>query len=381
MKLQDLCCVGLLAATLAAPPANALEWEVIDISLFNHVPANGPTDPRYPRVDQAPRGIKVYIGRGDVEPGDAERLLALYTSAQGGDRAMGRSGRESFPEVWLHSPGGDAYEGMRLGLLIRELQMATVVPEGAFCVSACSTAFLGGVERRVEGPYLVHAAAPKSPDAEIYGVLDNVQYYAANYLTYVRSMIGDATVAEQALAFGTGGPKGDAFQLDDAQLRDWGVITVAARPTQGYAPDSLHSIDCTAGAPPTVADLVCGDLTLGRYDARLTVATAALAASSVDLLVLAQENQWQAVRDGCEARYMGYTPTPWQDDSATGGQLSEADAMSAIFEMLLQKKDAGTGRYAVQACLVDVYATRVQQLETLIAFRAASARARLVGWQ
>ncbi len=381
MNAKELFCSYLVATTLAAAPASALTWEVIDISLFS-VPPDFGTDPRYPRVDQAPRGIKVYIGHGDVEPGDAERLLDLYTGTDGGDRTLGRLGRDGFPEVWLHSPGGDAFAGMRLGLMIRELQLATVVPEGAFCGSACTTAFLGGVERRVEGPFLVHAARPTSPDAELYSAVEGAQYYAASYLDYTRLMIGDVTVAEQAIAFGAGGAKGDAFQLDDAQLRDWGVITVAARRTQNFDPDSLHTIDCSAGTPATVTDLVCGDLTLGRYDARLVAATETLAATPKDLFVLAQHSQWEAVRDGCETRFSGYTPLPFRIDSATGQLLatSEADALSIVTQALLAR-NRGSGPFAVQACLLDVYSARVRQLETLIAFRDATAAAQLVGWE
>lgn len=388
MKLNALIGAGLLATGIAASPARALEWTAVDISLFNHFATDAPTDPRYPRIDTAPRGIKVYIGRGDIVAGDAERLMALYNGPGGGDRALGRSSRDAFPEVWLDSPGGDPFEGFRIGQVIRDLRLATVVPEGAFCASACTMAFLGGVERRIEGPYLIHAASPGDSATDMGQILDTVQWFSAVYIGYARTMVGDATVAEAALAFGAGGAQHDALPLDDAQLRDWGVITVAARPSQGYAPDSLRSIDCASGTPPTVTALMCNDLPLGRYDARLTTALDTLEASGTATMVLAQQRQWQAVRDGCESKISAYTlpSVPLADgrrmDLKTGevNPAPAADAASIMIKLLLER-DNGSGAYAVQACLLDVYGARVRQLEALIAYSEASAAARLAGWE
>ncbi len=276
MTPTALLCAGLLATALPSLPATAMDWTVVDISQFNHPASMPPTDPRFPRLDQAPRGIKVYIGQGRIDPGDADALLALYSGANGGDRALGRSGRDAFPEVWLDSPGGDAYEGFRIGQLIRQLRLATVVPEGAFCASACTMAFLGGVERRIEGPYLVHAAKPNENLTDINQILEQVQWFSAVYLDYARRMIDDDSVALAALDFGVGRPELQALELNDAQLRDWGIITVAARASQGYAPDTLQSVDCGSGTGGTVVSLVCTNLSLGRYDVRLSAALTAL---------------------------------------------------------------------------------------------------------
>lgn len=208
MTPKDLFYASLLVTTLAAPPALALEWTVIEISPYDHVSGGPPTDPRYPRVDQAPRGIKVFLGRGDIETGDVERLSALYYSnaterVQLGDflqdndytsladlQWAGES-RDAFPEVWLDSPGGDPFEGFRLGSMIRALKLATVVPEGAYCGSACTMAFLGGVQRRIEGPYLVHAASPSEQADDMAKVLDDAQIFSAEYVNFARRMIGD----------------------------------------------------------------------------------------------------------------------------------------------------------------------------------------------
>lgn len=393
MTPKSLVCATLLAAALTTAPARAMEWTVLDISLFDHQPSDDPTDPRYPRVDTAPRGIRVYLGTGEIVAGDAERLMEIYAGPGGGDRALDRPSRDAFPEVWLDSPGGDPFEGFRIGEVIRELQLATVVPEGAYCASACTMAFLGGVERRIEGPYLIHAASPGEGVDDMSQILDTVQWFAAAYVGYARRMVGDATVAEAALAFGAGGPDHDALALDDASLRDWGVITVAARPTQAYAPESLQTITCAEAAPARVSALMCNDLPLGRYDARIGAALATLAdlsareGTTTAAIAASQQERWQVVRDACEDKASAYTQMPFpigngqQINPVTGAiePVGEADAASAMIRLLMER-DNGSGAYAVQACLMDVYSARVRQLEALVAYGEASAAARLAGW-
>jgi hypothetical protein len=75
---------------------------------------------------------------GEIVPGDAVRLGHyldnLPTKANTG--------------VYLASPGGDLYEGMKLGRLFRKRRLKTIVEGGQTCASACALAFLGGVDKR-----------------------------------------------------------------------------------------------------------------------------------------------------------------------------------------------------------------------------------------
>ena len=61
-------------------------------------------------------------------------------------------------EIWLHSPGGSLQESLQIGRRIRELRITTIVPSNAECDSACTFAFLGGVQRYVspQGAFGVH---------------------------------------------------------------------------------------------------------------------------------------------------------------------------------------------------------------------------------
>ena len=61
-------------------------------------------------------------------------------------------------EIWLRSPGGDAVTGNQAGLLIRKAGLATRIPAGWACFSACNFVFMGGAVRSVDpgGVFMVH---------------------------------------------------------------------------------------------------------------------------------------------------------------------------------------------------------------------------------
>ncbi|SDE95636.1 Transcriptional regulatory protein, C terminal [Variovorax sp. CF079] len=95
---------------------------------------------------------------GLIESGDASRLEGQLKSLQAPGRIF---------SFYLHSPGGNLMEGMRLGRVIRKYGLTTYVGryrgEGekslsGHCYSACSLSFLGGSYRYVnEGSsYGVH---------------------------------------------------------------------------------------------------------------------------------------------------------------------------------------------------------------------------------
>jgi len=83
-------------------------------------------------------GRRVVVAKGEFVDGDSQRLGGLITLA----------GR--IDEVWFHSGGGLEIEGYRIGKLIRQTGLATRVPKGAKCASACTDAFLGGMLRFVD---------------------------------------------------------------------------------------------------------------------------------------------------------------------------------------------------------------------------------------
>ena len=59
--------------------------------------------------------------------------------------------------IIFDSQGGDLFEGMKIGKLIRNKMISTQVTHDATCHSACVIAFLGGVERTPVGPMGIHS--------------------------------------------------------------------------------------------------------------------------------------------------------------------------------------------------------------------------------
>ena len=119
-------------------------------------------------------GVKL---EGDIEPGDALKLLALYE----------KYGDEAVSPVYLRSKGGDVEEAIKVGRLIRQLRLETEVPirrdnEGLslvpatdaanfVCASACFLVFAGGVGRTgdflaLHRPHLSEEAARSLSDVD-----------------------------------------------------------------------------------------------------------------------------------------------------------------------------------------------------------------------
>jgi hypothetical protein len=86
---------------------------------------------------------------GEIKQGDDIHLLAAVT-----------------PQtriVILNSLGGELYPALAMGRLVRAHKIKTVIPDGAFCASACSMIWLGGVPRDIHGNGRLgfHSARPK----------------------------------------------------------------------------------------------------------------------------------------------------------------------------------------------------------------------------
>jgi hypothetical protein len=107
-----------LAAVLtfaAAPAATALEFQF-----------------------ERSNGQDVLVARGPVVTGDANRLASLLQQGRRVDLVVFRS------------PGGAAQEGMEIGRVLRRAGVATHLPSGFDCASACTYAFLGGRVRTAD---------------------------------------------------------------------------------------------------------------------------------------------------------------------------------------------------------------------------------------
>jgi hypothetical protein len=66
--------------------------------------------------------------------------------------------------VTLNSPGGNVQMGLLIADDIHQRKLATYIPKGSKCYSACSFVFLAGGERKVDGELGVHQISSDAPD-------------------------------------------------------------------------------------------------------------------------------------------------------------------------------------------------------------------------
>ena len=74
---------------------------------------------------------------GVIRSGDVERLEALLNKIE-------FDGELAYSSVCLNSPGGNYVEGVKIAKLLVGWGTATVIRDGAKCLSACAIAFMGG---------------------------------------------------------------------------------------------------------------------------------------------------------------------------------------------------------------------------------------------
>jgi len=92
-------------------------------------------------------GKRVLVAQGIIDSSLPDRLQKAIDAD------------EMIEEVWLKSRGGDARAGNAAGRIIRSFRgMATRIPSGWTCFSACNFVFMGGDRRFVDpgGIFMVH---------------------------------------------------------------------------------------------------------------------------------------------------------------------------------------------------------------------------------
>jgi hypothetical protein len=83
----------------------------------------------------------IVLLNGELAQGDASRFKEIVKASINAGRPV--SG------IRLNSPGGSLIEGVRLAALIQKARIATVIPSGATCASACFITFIAGNQKFV----------------------------------------------------------------------------------------------------------------------------------------------------------------------------------------------------------------------------------------
>jgi hypothetical protein len=101
-------------------------------------------------------GKVIVILNGEIATGDADHLQQIIKTANDSGKIV--SG------IRLNSPGGNLLEGVKLADAIRFAKIASVVPNGSTCTSACFVAFAAGADKfaSYSASIGVHGASDKN---------------------------------------------------------------------------------------------------------------------------------------------------------------------------------------------------------------------------
>lgn len=266
----------------------------------------------------------VIIAEGESEQGDDQRLRDLVAEMNRNVKGLVQRSEEFrlSPVIEFNSPGGNLFAGLQLGLAIQELGLRTRVPADNICFSACTYAFLGGVDRRVAGRFGIHAVSTteKTIAAE---ALDDIQEISAILIAYTRDMVGVSNMAEAGLQVRAA----DIYELSDPELRDWKVITHVSRPSQRFESDSGPLSRCADDAwrqEIIPHDVICSDLTVGRNYIDIIAALDALRSSADGAALDGEQSRFEAYWQSCETAWMSTLKAPQQIRPAVEACMREA---------------------------------------------------------
>jgi hypothetical protein len=153
--------------------------------------------------------VTAVLALGDVEAGDVKRLSRFLDTVE----------RRKTVAIYLASPGGSLYEGIRLGLFFKNNNIKTVVEGGEICASACALAFLGGRDnlgrpwRSSSSTSLLGFHAFSSPDGDFQDA-NEAQQVVSHVLSYGREV--DAPLEVLILNFAT--PSESMYWLSEQEI-------------------------------------------------------------------------------------------------------------------------------------------------------------------
>ncbi|WP_422003198.1 hypothetical protein [Reyranella sp.] len=167
---------------------------------------------------------------GLIEGGDASRLRTVLEKL----RASPTKPAPGSPlaTLELSSKGGDLYEGLKLGYLIREFDVATMVRAHDLCLSACALAFLGGTQS--------HEAAKAIPSRslEIGGQVGFHNFY----LTSPSDLSANARDGREGVVVGFNAARGGAAAMV-RYAAQMGIDPGFVGRVMGLPPDGWEYVD------------------------------------------------------------------------------------------------------------------------------------------
>ncbi|WP_321786235.1 ATP-dependent Clp protease proteolytic subunit [Paraburkholderia sp. J94] len=202
--------------------------------------------------------LKMVIGEGRIQEGDAEKFLAFARMADRDD--------EGLVILVLNSPGGNVEAAFRVVDAMDKVRVYTTVPDSAKCASACaSILFASGERRSVMGT----------------GLLGFHSCYRRDGRTYSEDSLCNEIIAANAMQRGVTHAGINRFVKQyGATDMAWVGHKVACNSLQGLCKPGLletrggtkvaliHSLECSK-LISVQAQLICGDAELTTIDKAL----------------------------------------------------------------------------------------------------------------
>jgi uncharacterized protein YecT (DUF1311 family) len=199
--------------------------------------------------------LKMVIGEGRIQDGDAEKFLSFAKMADRDD--------EGLAILVLNSPGGNVESAFRLVDAMDKVRVYTVVPDSARCASACaSILFASGERRSVLGT----------------GMLGFHSCYRRDGRTYAEDSLCNEIIAANAMQRGVSHAGINRFvEQHGAKDMAWVGRDAACKALQGLCKPGLleiqrgtrvglmQSFDCSK-LISVQAQLICGDEELASLD-------------------------------------------------------------------------------------------------------------------
>ncbi|MAM63574.1 hypothetical protein [Maritimibacter sp. UBA3975] len=173
------------------------------------------TGPMPERLEISGNGATVTL-TGQIAPGDGARI--------GQDLATRAGAGQVVETVQLDSTGGSVSDALEIGEVIRDSSIATIVGDGAVCLSACPYIFAGGVERSVTstGRLGVHQHYfGESTILPAFMAVEDVQRGQAEVMAYLARMGIGLGIMEHAMRT----PPDRIYLLSPEELDEYGFVT------------------------------------------------------------------------------------------------------------------------------------------------------------
>ncbi|MBT0958546.1 DUF1311 domain-containing protein [Alphaproteobacteria bacterium KMM 3653] len=160
---------------------------------------------------------------GDIQPPDSTHLRRALDA-------------EPIDTLFLLSPGGNVSSALSLSQIVRNRGLATVIPAGEDCASACSFLFVAGVKRRAYGRLGVHQF---SSGGRVQGA--EAEESAQSLTARIMARLQDYEVSNHFIVKMLETPHTSIYWFNTEELRREGIETLNTFPKETAAFPAIYA--------------------------------------------------------------------------------------------------------------------------------------------